>query len=269
MLRLRTLAAAAAALCCAAALTACDPDGSGSDGATATAASSTSPSAASAPASAPASAAASASASAGKPGGAPSTLPAGIWIATTDVPLDSVYHWQTPSAVAKAAKAPAFQFETLCHSKRSADLDTTAKGAQNGAVAQLGKGGAAEWQAQETILSWGPAKSSGPAQTAYAFTGSLAAEVKACASTAPGATVKVDTEDGGNLFVATLTVPQSGGGSVTLHEYLTTSGATVAELSVWASVPAGGKPRTAWSAPSEIEVGKALGVPICTALKDC
>jgi len=266
--RLSTLLAATAAVVVSvAALTGCDPDGGG-DGAAATVAATASAGVPSGSSPSAGPSAAQSGAQSGKPaGGATSALPAGVWISARAVPLDSAYHWQGPAAVAQSAKDPKFRFETLCRSQRSTDLDGLADGAQ-AAVAQLGKGGGDDWQAQETILSWGPAKSSGPAQTAFTFAGSLAEEVKACAATVPGATVTVGTEDAGNLLAATITVPQAGG-TVTLHEYLATSGATIAELSLWTTSPAGGKPRTPWTAPADATVLKALGSPICVALKDC
>ncbi|MEV4559228.1 hypothetical protein AB0K51_19875 [Kitasatospora sp. NPDC049285] len=254
----------AAAAACLAVLTACGPDDTPAPAASSPAAAPSSPAAAPAsdpPSSAPPSAAVP-SVSAG--GGKASPLPA-VWISPQAVPLESVYHWGTPAKSARGVDEPVFVFEQVCRGKRPADLPRPMKSA----TAALGGAQAGDWQADETVGSWGPATSSAQAQAAYEFLGGLIAELKDCASTAPGARVEVTTEDAANKLAATLTVPQPDGTAVQLHEYLTVSGGAVAELALRAQTAKGAKPRTAWSAPTDDAVLKALAQPVCTAFKDC
>ncbi|GAA0689567.1 hypothetical protein GCM10010193_49730 [Kitasatospora atroaurantiaca] len=257
------IAATAAVLVSLGSLTACEPD----DASTAAAP----PSTASTPASAPAQDSASpsgqaptATSSAGGQG--VKGLPNPVWISANNIPLYSAYHWASPAEAAKTAKDPKFEFESLCRSKRSTDLDGVTSRATAG-QALLGSGGGQDWQAKETIVNW-PGKSSGAVQTAAALFRGLVDELKACGTSAPGATVKVTTEDS-TYLVATITVPQAGGATATLHQYLSNTSATVSELALWSAPPAGGRPKVAWSAPSDAGVLKTLEGPLCSTFQDC
>jgi len=257
---LRLAAATAACLTALAALTACNPDGTdGGDAASPAASSAPSSAASGSPKSDPTTAA-----PAG--GGKASTVPAAAWIAPQQVPLNAALHWTAPASSAKSLGAKGqFKIEQLCHGKRSddwadvvTDLDTASLG-----------GAAGDWQADQSIVSFGDAaKSSAVAQTAFGVLGAVKDEVKGCATTVPGAKVEIAGDDS-EYLVATVTVPQSDGGTVQVHEYLTTSGGALVELTLHAQVAKGGHPKTAWSAPADSAVLSALAKPVCTAFKDC
>ncbi|MFD0346528.1 hypothetical protein ACFQ0M_11385 [Kitasatospora aburaviensis] len=175
-----------------------------------------------------------------------------------------------PAGTAKSvAGAPTFKLQELCHSKLSpdtADLGTGRAAAQS----LLGAGGPDQWQAQQTLLYEGdPRPSSGVAQSAHAVFSDLREEVKACAKSAPGATVKVTSPEDANYFAATVTVPQAGGNAVTLHEYLTAPDGTVNELAVWTTGKSGAQPKVPWAGPADADVAKAMDSALCTTLKDC
>ncbi|OKJ02914.1 hypothetical protein [Kitasatospora sp. CB01950] len=265
---LRLAAAAAVCLSAMAVLTACNPDGTDGGDAGKTAAA---PPAATG---APSSSAGASSSESPKPeqtgapagGGKASAVPAAAWITPQQVPLNAALHWTAGASSAKSLGAKGqFRIEQLCHGKRSADwadafdsLDTASLG-----------GAAGDWQAAQSIVSFGDAnKSSAAAQSAYGLLGAVKDEVKACTATVPGAKVDI-TGDDSEFLAATVTLPQADGGTVQVHEYLTTSGGALAELTLHAQVAKGAHPKTAWSAPADSAVLKALATPVCTAYKDC
>jgi hypothetical protein len=264
---LRLTAAAVACLSAVAVLTACDPEGTDTGDSAASAAPST---AASAPSTAAPSAAGSASSAAPKSPGAPEAtpgkagrLPAGVWIDPKAVPLNSALHWKAGPAKVLGEKGK-LRIEELCKIPRD-DSFTEVPMVETAALG----GAAGDWAADETIASFGSsAKSSGAAQSAYGLLGSVTEGMKGCASTVPGATVKVTVEDGMTV-AATLTVPQSGGGSTEVHEYLTAKDGTLAELTLHAQLPKGGHPKTAWAGGSDDAVLNPLAAPVCTAFADC
>ncbi|MFD8599335.1 hypothetical protein ACFV1L_30470, partial [Kitasatospora sp. NPDC059646] len=262
------LAAAAACLSAVAVLTACDPDGAdGGSGAKTSAAAppaaSGTPSsggAASGPAPAPT------ATGGGTAGGKGSAVPPAAWIAPQQVPLNAALHWTAPAPSAKSLGAKGqFLIEQLCHGKRSADWTDTVPGLD---TASLG-GADGDWKADQSIVSFGDAaKSSAAAQSAFGLLGAVKDEVRNCAATAPGAKAEI-TGDDSEYLVATVTVPQPDGGAVQVHEYLTTSGGALVELTLHTRVAKGGHPRTAWSAPADSAVLSALAKPVCTAYQDC
>jgi hypothetical protein len=50
--------------------------------------------------------------------GPPSALPASVWIAPGQTPLDAAYTWQAPKDRARGSTAPTFEFEQLCQTTR-------------------------------------------------------------------------------------------------------------------------------------------------------
>ncbi|MEU3492121.1 hypothetical protein ABZ747_01335 [Kitasatospora cineracea] len=263
MRSLRLTAAAVACLSAVAVLTACDPEGTDTGDSAASAAPSTASTAAP-------SAAGSASPAASKSQGAPEAtpgkagrLPAGVWIDPKAVPLNSALHWKAGPAKVLGEKGR-LRIEELCKIPRDDSF------AEVPMVETAALGGAAgDWAADETIASFGSsAKSSGAAQSAYGLLSGVTEGLKGCASTVPGATVKVTVEDGMTV-AATLTVPQSGGGSTEVHEYLTAKDGTLAELTLHAQLPKGGHPKTAWAGGSDDAVLNPLAAPVCTAFADC
>lgn len=261
----RTAVATAAALVCLGALSACGPD----NGADQNAGPATGSTAAPATGTAAAPPSGSAKPSAAAPG-ASRDIPAGAWISPRAVPLDSAHHWTAPASSAKAVGgAPVFKLQELCHSTLSKDNESLGTG-QAAAQAVLGAGGADQWQAQQTLLYQGdPRPSSGVAQSAHAVFRDLRDELKDCARTAPGATVKVTSPEDATYVAATVTVPQPGGTTAVLHTYLTAPDGTVNELALWATTKAGAQPKVPWAGPADAEVAKAMDAALCAALKDC
>ncbi|MEW1910883.1 hypothetical protein AB0442_20915 [Kitasatospora sp. NPDC085895] len=262
---LRAATAVCAAVLAVGALTACDPAEPAAAPSTA-AASQAAPSAADpSPAGDAASAAASPGAKAGSATGpAVNGVPSSAWMKGNDLPLNSAYHWPAQAGKAKAVKnGEPFAFETLCDSARSSDLAGLGTGA-DGAQSLL-SGGTDEWQVQQTVVHF-KGTSSGAVQSAGALLRALTAEVKACAPDGATPSVKVTAEDPAYL-AATITLKQGSGG-ITVHEYLTTTSTTVAELTVYG--PYGTKkPKAAWTVKDDTAVLRLLGAPLCDAFKNC
>ncbi|WP_377268611.1 hypothetical protein [Peterkaempfera sp. SMS 1(5)a] len=188
-------------------------------------------------------------------------------MAADGIPMASLYHWGAPAAAAQAVHNPRFEFEQLCMSTRDPSNDL---GDWKGPAAQAHLAGPdqnyADWQVQQTVIHF-PGSSSVGAQLAAGLYQGLADELNACVQSIPGAKVRVTANggDGGNEHLAaTVTVPESGGGSYTLHQYLSLTGRAVVELALWSD-----QPTHAWSAPSDAVVLKALESPVCPALGDC
>ncbi|MFB7615448.1 hypothetical protein [Kitasatospora sp. NPDC056181] len=261
-------AIAAAALLGIGMLNACGPDNSGEQNAApSTAATAAGTAAASGAAAQPSTAAAKPS-SAGP--AVSKDIPAGAWINPRAIPLDATYKWPAPAAGAKGVSGkPTFKLQELCHSKLSQDNESLGAG-RAAAQSVIGAGGADQWQAQQTLLYQGdPRPSSGIAQSAHLVLGDLEDEVKNCAKTVPGATVKVTSPADAMYFAATVTVPQAGGTTVTLHEYLTAPDGTVNELSLWTAAKTGAQPKVPWAGPADADVTKAMDAALCDTLKDC
>ncbi|MFC8721358.1 hypothetical protein [Kitasatospora sp. NPDC057198] len=269
MRSLRLAAATVALLSAVAVLSACDPDGTDSDGTgTGAAAPSTTAPGTTAPDAAGAKSPGAAKTSAASDGGAAGKagrLPAGVWIDPKAVPLNAALHWKAPGSAAKAlGEKGRLRIEELCKAPRD-DSFTEVPMVE---TASLG-GSPGDWTADETIASFGSAKdSSGRAQSAFLLLGSVVQGLKDCGSAVPGASVKVSSEDS-TFAAATLTIPQAGGGSVEVHEYLSVQDGSVAELTLHAELPKGGRPKTAWSAPADQGVLDTLGKTVCTAFGDC
>ncbi|WP_431681423.1 hypothetical protein [Kitasatospora sp. KL5] len=254
----QALRAATAVLLALGALTACDP-------AEPEPAKSAQAPAAAPSSEAPAQDAASAQASpTAKAGGTIGGIPASAWMAGADIPLNSAYHWPAQAGKAKPVKnGEPFAFEALCDSVRSQDLAGLGTGA-DGAQTLL-SGGTDEWQAQQTIVHF-KGTSSGAVQSAGALLRGLTDEVRACAPDGATPSVKVTAEDPSYL-AATITLKQGSGG-ITVHEYLTTTSTTVAELTVYG--PYGTKkPKAAWTVKDDTAVLRLLGAPLCDAFKNC
>ncbi|GAA2233932.1 hypothetical protein GCM10010430_13300 [Kitasatospora cystarginea] len=264
MSRTTLVAASAALLVVLGTLTACDPSADPAASAS-SAAPAPAGSAADSPAAAPSGKAVPAP-SQNTGAGATDGVPASAWTASNGVPMAAQYHWGSLAAAAKAVGNPKFEFEQLCLTPRDPSNDLADwKGPAAQATVNSGRN-VADWQVQQTIVHF-PGTSSGGAQMAHALFRGLADELNACGKSAKGATVKVTSTggDAGNSdLAATVTVPESGGGSYTLHQYLSLTGRTVTELALWSD-----HPTHPWSAPADTAVLKSLEAPLCSAFKDC
>ncbi|MEZ0094406.1 hypothetical protein [Streptacidiphilus sp. EB129] len=194
----------------------------------------------------------SAAASPGPAGGRATGLPASVWMAARSIPLDPDYHWTAPAGIAQGVSNPTFAFERLCHATRDPSNDLSDWHGP-AAQAQFGTGNSSggDWQGQQTVIRF-PGTSSAAAQLSWSLYQGLQQELNACGSSASGAKVKL-TSSGTQDLAAVVTIPQPGGGTITLHQYLALTGTTVAELAVSSQHPS-----HSWSAPSDTSVLAAL-----------
>ncbi|MGW3039361.1 hypothetical protein ACWC9T_04755 [Kitasatospora sp. NPDC001159] len=262
----RLVTATAAALLCVGALSACGPDNNDPNGGK---------TAAPAPTGATA---APAGGDTAKPTGGASkppaadgavSIPAKAWMDTKSIPMDETYHYAPLAANAKPVNGVVtFKGMELCHAAPTKDDEGPLTGVA--AKASVGFGGD-RWTAQQTLLVHGdPTHSSGTKQMTNLAEGRLTDALKACAKTAPGATVKVNSApDSTFAFSAVLTIPQQDGSTATLHEYVTTDGGWVSELSVWATTKAGAQPKDAWKGPEDKYVLTGMSAPMCEAFPGC
>ncbi|WP_316520635.1 hypothetical protein [Kitasatospora brasiliensis] len=246
----RLATATAAALVCLGALSACGPDNSGQDAAR------------------PAAEATTPTTNPTKPSGPDKGIPDKAWMDTKSIPMDESYHYTPLAANAKQLSGTVqFKGMELCHAPVAKDDEPLFTG--TAAKSEVGFGGE-RWAAQQTLLFHGdPTHSSGAKQSTNLAQARLLETVKACAKTAPGATVKVDSAPEAPYFAALLTIPQADGSTVTLHEYVVSDGGVVSELSVWATTKAGAQPKDAWKAPEDKYVGTGMGSPMCEAFPGC
>ncbi|MGA5816602.1 hypothetical protein ACPC54_01875 [Kitasatospora sp. NPDC094028] len=255
----------AAALLCLGALSACGPndDKGGQDAGKSAAPTATVP--------AVVAATAAPGATGGAGGGAKGSIPAAAWMSSRSVPMDETYHWAALAPVAKPVTGDAATFKgmELCRTPVAKD-DAWLYTGKAAARAALNEGGAEHWTAQQTLVYHGdPRPSSGAKQATNLAYAHLVEAVKNCAQSVPGATVKVASADDAPYFAATVTVPQPGGSTVTLHEYAVAAGGSVSELAVFATAKAGAQPKDAWKAPEDKYVGTGMTAPLCEALPGC
>ncbi|MFE5586699.1 hypothetical protein [Kitasatospora sp. NPDC056531] len=263
MRSIRLVTATAAALLCVGALSACGPDNSGQDGGKTAAPAPTG----AAPTAAPTGG--SAGGSTAKPtGGADKGIPAKAWMDTKSIPMDETYHYAPLAANAKPVSGEVtFKGMELCRTAADKDQEGPLTGVA--AKASVGFGGD-RWTAQQTLLAHGdPTHSSGTKQMTNLAEGYLTDALKACAKTAPGATVKVNSAQDAPYFAAVLTIPQQDGSTATLHEYVASDGGWVSELSVWATTKAGAQPKDAWKGPEDKYVATGMSAPLCEAFPGC
>lgn len=234
--------------------------------------------------------------------GPPSALPASVWIAPAQAPLDAAYNWQAVGPIALAAAAPTFEFEQLCQTTRPTPTAAEGKvfisavatldsgpGSTDGAAGTGGAAGAngsaaaadasaaaaetaalphgADWTAQESIAH-DPSIDSAADQVAFGTFTDLTRELESCAQVIAGAQVTVST-DSGQEFAATVTIPTATGATATLHDYLLVPDGTVVELAFWVTPGAGGQPVTAWTDVPDSAVFAALKAPVCGTYHDC
>ncbi|KJK58684.1 hypothetical protein [Saccharothrix sp. ST-888] len=269
MSRSTTLTAAAVLLAALGSLTACGPaDDPAPASGSSVAAPAPAKSAADSPAASPSGAAKPAPSAPATAGANPATgVPASAWTASNGIPMAAQYHWGALAGAAQAVNNPKFEFEQLCMSARdpSNDLADWKGPAARSHLAAPGQD-YADWQVQQTVVHF-PGTSSGGAQLANALFQGLSDELNACGRSTKGAQVKVTGtggDNGNSNLAATVTVPETSGGSYTLHQYLSLTGRTVTELALWSDHPA-----HPWSAPADAEVLKALESPLCSSFKDC
>ena len=202
------------------------------------------------------------------PAATASGLPGSVWVSPAQIPLDSSYHWQSPSGLAQGGNL-VFQFEDLCETSIPASVGaldgqfTTATATMTGNASSSGNN---DWVAKETITH-DPSVDSGSDQVAFGAFTDLVASLKTCAQS-QGVHMTVTTDSGEN-FAATATIPTSTGATLTVHDYVTVPDGTLVELALWAAPYAGNSVSVPWAKVSDASVLSAISSPVCGTYHDC
>ena len=182
-------------------------------------------------------------------------IPDSAWIQRRAVPLDSVYGWPAPAALATqvtgVAPGPRFRFQELCATPPvPRDPRDSAVVARATVVHPDG-----QWQLQAQILHWRGDTASGGAIAASVFTDAVAA-VRSCQQRAPLQSPSI-TSDETNRMAAVISGP------VVMHTYLVAhpASSTISELTLWSSGP----PQVPWPAMADDPVLNAMTAPLCEA----
>lgn len=179
------------------------------------------------------------------------SIPDAAWIATSDVPLDSVYHWPGLAGLAVRAPAPRFTFEQVCASPPIlGDARDYAVASQATVSNPPG-----QWQLRVQIIHWrGPTAQFGP--TATQTLEMARTRLRNCQVTAPLASPSITTSDPFRL-AAVISVP----GQQVVHQYLLAhpASSTIVELAMWSTLP----PLVRWPAVADPQVLDAMGAPLC------
>ncbi len=182
-------------------------------------------------------------------------IPDSAWIQRRAVPLDSVYGWPAPAALATqvtgVTPGPPFRFEELCAtSPVPRDPRDSAVVARATVVQPDG-----QWQLQAQIWHWRGDTASGGAIAASVFTDAVAA-ARSCQQRAPLQSPSI-TSDETNRMAAVISGP------VVMHTYLVAhpASSTISELTLWSSGP----PQVPWPAMADDPVLNAMTAPLCEA----
>lgn len=181
------------------------------------------------------------------------SIPDSAWIATTALPLDSVYRWPDLAGLAVRAPAPRFTFEELCASPPLiGDARDYAVASQATVLNPPG-----QWLLRAQVIHWrGPTAQFGPTATQ---TLELArTRLRNCQATAPLASPSITTSDPFRL-AAVISVP----GQRVVHQYLLahSSSSTIVELAMWSTLPT----LVPWPAVPDAQILGAMSAPLCDA----
>lgn len=179
-------------------------------------------------------------------------IPNSAWIDPSAVPLNSVYRWPAPAAVATAVTGtmPQFRFEQLCATPAPQDPRDSAVAGRAAVVKPDG-----QWQLQAQALHWrGDTWRSG--QLAAAVFNIVRAALRGCQRSAPTESPSI-TIDEPNRLAAVISGP------VIMHTYLVKhpQSGTISELTMWSSAP----PQAPWPVIHDDQVLDALTSPLCAA----
>jgi hypothetical protein len=175
------------------------------------------------------------------------------WIASTALPLDSVYHWPGLAGLAVRATAPRFTFEEICASPpQIGDPRDYAVAARATVVNPPG-----QWPLRVQIIHWrGPTAQFGPTATKTLELARI--RLRNCQATAPLASPSITSSDPFRL-AAVISVP----GQRVVHEYLLahSSSSTIVEVAMWSTLP----PLVPWPAVPDAQIFGAMATPLCDA----
>lgn len=179
-------------------------------------------------------------------------IPDTAWIAPAGIPLNTVYHWPRPAAVAVAEVGPPrFRFEELCNTPPPVG------GARDFVVAGRATipRPANQWQLQAQALHWRGETWRGGELAASVFNGAVDA-LRSCQRGAPGQSPSLTIDEPDRMAAVV-------SGPVLMHTYLLAhpQSSTLAALTLWSSAP----PRTPWPPIDDAGVLDALAAPLCAA----
>ncbi len=178
-------------------------------------------------------------------------IPETAWIASTAIPLDSVYDWPELAGLAVTARAPRLRFEDVCA------IPPLPGDARNYAVAERAtvSNPRGQWQLQAQVLHWRGETWLGGELAQGTFAAAVQA-LRDCQAGNPAASASLVVDEA-DRFAAVISGP------VVLHQYLVADpvNSTVTELALWSDSPV----QTSWPPVTDTAVLDALGAPLCTA----
>lgn len=196
------------------------------------------------------------SAANGVPGVCPpicDAIPDPAWIAPTDIPLYSVYHWPGLAPLAVTALAPRFGFEALCESPpMAADPRAYVVGARSVVLHPEG-----QWSLVAQVLHWRGDTATG-GDLALSTLQMAKSRLRDCQLTAAQTSPSITTDEPEGLAAVI-----SAADDQVMHEYLLVDpgSSTVVDLALWSKLP----PQVGWPAVPDALVLDAMAAPLCGA----
>jgi len=181
-------------------------------------------------------------------------IPGTAWIASSKVPLNSIYHWPSLAEAAVAitgTATPRFRFEEVCATPVfSQDIRDSAVASRATVTNPQG-----QWQLQAQTLHWRGDTALGGQNVSSVFT-IAAAALRGCQLGAPAESPSVTFGESTRLAAVI-------SGPVIMHTYLVAhpQNSTISELTLWSSGP----PQVPWLFIPDAQVLDALTAPVCTA----
>jgi hypothetical protein len=181
-------------------------------------------------------------------------IPDTAWISAAAIPLNSTYHWPSPTGAAVAmtgAATPRFRFEEVCATP-AFPQDT-----RNSAVAARATvdNAAGQWQLRAEVVHWRGDTATG-GQNARSVFDIAEAALRGCQLGAAGESPSV-TVDEPNRLAAVISGP------TILHTYLVAhpENSTISELTLWGTDPV----QPPWPIISDGQVLDAMSSAVCAA----
>jgi hypothetical protein len=180
-------------------------------------------------------------------------IPDEAWIASTSIPLYSVYRWPGLAGLSVTAPSPRFGFEALCGSAPMAnDPRAYAVAARSVVLHQEG-----QWNLLVQVVHWrGDTATGGP--TALTTLETARSRLRDCQSTAVEASPAITTDESRRV-AAVISAP----GQQVMHEYLLAhpGSSSIVELAMWSSLPV----KVNWPPVADAQVFEAMAAPLCSA----
>lgn len=181
-------------------------------------------------------------------------IPGSAWPDPWSMPLDGVYDWPMPAALATPVTAPRFRFEELCGTPPPPDDPRNYAVGSRVVVGQSGR----QWQLRAQIVHWRGETWRG-GQLAMATFDAAVAALRACQMRAPQFSPSITTAEPDRVAAVI-------SGPVIVHQYLLADprSSTISELS-FSTTGTAGSPPVAWPTVSDAQVFDAMSAPLCAA----